>query len=1171
MTSNCTKLFSIFSFLTLVFLSSTQVLSQEGRLDSTFKADQYNVFGDGSLFSGPVYQTLVLPDSSIIVAGDLYKYNGVLVEDVVKLRPDGSLDTSFHLNVVLNMGLVLEHYPGNRILVGGNYNLFLIDYNGQNDNSFSTLPVFGYFTDVTVQPDNKVIAVGDFYYNTGYNYIDIVRFNPDGSVDATFDDGLSTSNSSDIIRAVEIQPNGKILIGGDFNFYGGNITGNFARLNSNGSFDGSFNIGSGFNNPVHTILIDSFSEIVVGGNLVSYNGTPCSSIVKMDTNGIMNNLFICPYSCNPNEGVKKIIELSNKKLLIGGGGSYGGVSTTATVIVDSLGNLVNAFQSFQVSDVAMQSDGKVISVGGFWYSYEDVYRGGIRRFNPNGTEDSTFSFVFGAPGEIYDMVVLPGNNMVIVGDFLHYDHVYVNHIARVLANGNIDTTFNTGAGPDGNIEAIGLQSDGKLIIGGDFTHFDGVQVNGIARLNQNGSLDLSFNTGSGFYMPYIQVRKIQQLSDAKLLLCGSFFTYNGVSVTEIIRLNPDGTLDQTFNPTNNTYSAVRDFEIQTNGKIVMVCNAINGVIDNNPVKRLNANGTLDLSFNLNTSLGFISDIALQADFKIVGVGLNNVKRLNYDGSLDPTFITGSGVNEEAMGVLVLNNGQILVCGDFDMYNNTTPCGDLIRLNPNGTADSNFDLFQWPVADWINTIKVLPNGKIMAAGIFNRYLDKAVIGLARINNSVLGNSDLNLAFKVSQPVNCLTASEVIMKPIYGVPPFQFTWQTTPLVNNDTLHPNQPGFYEGTVTDQTNLSVAKTVFVSGPSGVNVDLSTAVFPSEFRPGFNGTITVLNSNLECTPVDAQFKFILPSQLTFNFASISPNQIVGDTLFWDYTQLTYQGSIVPLLIHFTTSTITQFGDSVHVKAFISSDSVENNYANNSINKKFPVVNGYDPNYLIQYPAGKCIEKFVPINEPLTYVAHFQNTGNSHAVNIVLVDSLDPDLDINTFNLIGSSHSVWIEKVSATLLKFHFDSIMLTDSTSSFEMSQGYVIFSLNHLTSSIVGTEILNKIGIYFDFNPVIQTNTERATLFSGNFDLLCNSNLNLIEQNFEFIGYPNPTSGQFQILSDENINKIELFDLSGKKIDINVDFEKMCLDLSSLSSGIYDVQISCENLITHLKVFKE
>jgi uncharacterized delta-60 repeat protein len=160
----------------------------------------------------------------------------------------------------------------------------------------------------------------------------------------------------------------------------------------------------------------------------------------------------------------------------------------------------------------------------------------------------------------------------------------------------LDNTFNTGTGANAAVNTIAQQADGKILIGGDITGFNGTSVNRIVRLNSNGSLDNTFYTGTG---ANAAVNTIVQQPDGKILIGGSFTRFNGVTVNHIARLNINGSLDNTFNPGSGASASVNTIVQQTDGKILIggSFTRFNGVITANRIARLNSDASLDNTFN----------------------------------------------------------------------------------------------------------------------------------------------------------------------------------------------------------------------------------------------------------------------------------------------------------------------------------------------------------------------------------------------------------------------------------------------------------------------------------------------------------------------------------------------------------------------------------------------
>jgi uncharacterized delta-60 repeat protein len=252
-----------------------------------------------------------------------------------------------------------------------------------------------------------------------------------------------------------------------------------------------------------------------------------------------------------------------------------------------------------LSGLAFQPDGKIIIVGGFT-TYNGVSRNRICRINANGTIDATFTPGTGFNTTTYDPSVQSDGKIIVGGNFTLYNGIARSRIARINADGTLDNTFVVGTGANDWVYTTAVQSDGKILIGGSFTTYNGTSTNGIARLNSDGTIDATFNVGNGFdNYPY----SITVQSDGKILLGGNFTTYNGTAINRIARLNSDGTLDVTFTPGAGASSLVYSTFVQTDGKIIIGGNftSYNG-ISRSKIARLNANGTLDSTFVPGTGL-----------------------------------------------------------------------------------------------------------------------------------------------------------------------------------------------------------------------------------------------------------------------------------------------------------------------------------------------------------------------------------------------------------------------------------------------------------------------------------------------------------------------------------------------------------------------------------------
>jgi uncharacterized delta-60 repeat protein len=186
-----------------------------------------------------------------------------------------------------------------------------------------------------------------------------------------------------------------------------------------------------------------------------------------------------------------------------------------------------------------------IYVGGDFTSYNGTSSSKMIRLNDTGGID-----LYESPGffeiTVFDIKMQNDGKILVGGDFINYNGTGANYIIRLNSNGSVDSSFVYGSGFNNVVSTIAIQSDGKILIGGYFTDYNGTGANRIIRLNSDGSVDSSFVYGSGFDSPKISVRTIAIQSDGKILAGGDFTNYNGTGANYIIRLNSDGSVDSSF-------------------------------------------------------------------------------------------------------------------------------------------------------------------------------------------------------------------------------------------------------------------------------------------------------------------------------------------------------------------------------------------------------------------------------------------------------------------------------------------------------------------------------------------------------------------------------------------------------------------------------------------------
>jgi uncharacterized delta-60 repeat protein len=345
----------------------------------------------------------------------------------------------------------------------------------------------------------------------------------------------------------------------------------------------SSNIGTGFNNDVYAVARQSDGKLVVGGNFTSLNDATSNYVARMNPNG-----------------------------------------TPDTTFASNAGSALNdpAF------DVAMQSDGKIV-VGSGATPFNETHTGQVTRFNSSGTPDTAFATNTGSGlnAPAYSVAVQSDGKIVVGGGFTAINGATSNYLARLNPDGTADTAFtsNIGSGLNAPAYSVAVQSDGKIVVGGRFTSFDGSTSNYVARLNSDGTPDATFtaNMGTGFNVSSFDngVMSIEVQPDDALILGGDFTTLSGTK--RIARFSANGTPDSTFatNMGAGFDGAVESTAVTSSGHIIAVGDfaTVNGMASPQ-IARFSASGTPDSTFSTTADSRFNNNVyamALQPDGKIV--------------------------------------------------------------------------------------------------------------------------------------------------------------------------------------------------------------------------------------------------------------------------------------------------------------------------------------------------------------------------------------------------------------------------------------------------------------------------------------------------------------------------------------------------------------------------
>jgi uncharacterized delta-60 repeat protein len=671
------KLYAPFShrvlgFIISILLFTSFVFAAAGDVDTTFN----------SLISGVapgvVNVVKTQPDGKILVAGAFTEVNGLSKFGLLRFNADQSLDTSFTT----------------------------LDF-------FSGYGVGGPIDAIAIQPDGKIVVGGRLWGVNGVFRPGIYRLNADGTIDSTF--FTVQLNADNMVKTIQILPNNQILVGGYFNINLGQIN-NFARLNSDGTFDASL--------PVTNLPQINHIAVLPDGKFITFS----NSVTKYNSNGTLDSSFSTVTSSDGSINTAKL--LPDGSLLIGGSfftlngfnqRRLAKISTDGSVDLtfnlNGSGVNTNLFQVCQIKDIELRSNGKIVILGDFTsYNSAAPNRRNIAQLNLDGTLDTSFDYPNTFYGPFTDAVIL-SDDKLLIGTIANSD---TPPFIRLNPNGSLNSSNFISLTKNAQVKKFAQQPDGKIVIVGLFGAVGNSLKNSIARINTDGSLDSNFTPYYNLDLPHM-TNVVAVQPDGKILVCDEEQT------TFLKRLNPNGSFDSTF----SSPGWVNEVVALPDGKIL--------VGDNTRILRLNANGTTDSTFiGPGTLNGIVNKIIKQADGKIIIGGAftqigssarGRVARLNADGTLDTTFNPPGGANNTIFDLDVQTDGKVVLAGQFTGLNGNSSRQNIGRLNADGTLDTTF---AQTVSPSVLAVKVQSSGKILIGGNITQVGSTATNRLARLN-------------------------------------------------------------------------------------------------------------------------------------------------------------------------------------------------------------------------------------------------------------------------------------------------------------------------------------------------------------------------------------------------------------------------------------------------------
>ncbi|GGK82910.1 T9SS type A sorting domain-containing protein [Rufibacter glacialis] len=605
-----------------------------------------------------IYSITKLSEGKVLVAGNFERAEGQEAPGLVKLGADGKVDASFKL-------------------VGAQWSI--------NDL-------------VTVEQKDKRLLVGGPIFPTPQQpNIGICRLLQDGSLDNTFTSPVASGSVSTILE----QADGKIIIGGSFTLKGNTTLKNMARLLSNGTLDNTFQVAVGANQAVKVIREQPDGKLLVGGDFTQFeNAVTYRKLIRLSSAGAVDATFGWANLVHEANGVVDLLLLPDGRILFAtkqkrssadtgyiGLGCLNGSGAQATSFENPFSPTTGSVSGNMLS-LALQ-DGKVL-VGGTLINKATSAAVPVVRITADGLLDNSFLQVTSSGAVICRSLAVQADNSILMGGaFDNFSGVHSNGINLLGRDGGLQVTFVPDLRTRGWVRRVLVQKDAKIIIAGDFDFVNNTRITNAARLLPNGSVDASFDFGHLF-----------QGTSPNLAIQEDKIILPAPAGGTLMRIGYDGREDASF--IKLPITAVNALAVTPDGKIMVA-----GLVNGKRFVRLQANGTLDQTFEIDPTIRFPAQtMSVQADGKVV-VGRRDpttttttttiyptdlLFRLTTHGALDNSFHIGTGPANDVNNALHIStvvaepNGTLLVTGQFESFsgNTTSATGGIVRLHENGS-------------------------------------------------------------------------------------------------------------------------------------------------------------------------------------------------------------------------------------------------------------------------------------------------------------------------------------------------------------------------------------------------------------------------------------------------------------------------------------------------------
>ncbi len=585
------------------------VVGVDGTLDVESSRD--------SVLNGFMWDASIGPDDAVFVGGRFLMPGTNVSYGCAKILANGATDPSWARPRINRSGArAMAVAADGSVYLGGNFDtvgtyrrtgLVRLLPNGEVDPSFNVVLDSGqYIIDVFLQPEKGVVVIG-----RGPGYADsgpfLRRYRVDGTIDPTFAVYDTTNHTP-----VELFSDGA-----DGFFIKGNyFESTLQRANVDGQIDTTFvpPYISGIVNKV----VSNGVKVFVGGEFRVVDGRSHPSLMVLDERGGIDHDYNLPCARSPY--VASVTRCNDETLVLGS--PLVNIDTTTlgpTISVDRTGALRTEYRqrgllapylgSMMARKARQLQDARLLV-----YDNNRGSEGWIYRLLPNGERDTTYRPPVDINGSIIDVSLLENGQAYIVWATRANGAPTKHHIARLDVNGQIDATFNTGEGLEGTVTGHHVLPDGSIYLAGNLSSYNGTDVETLIRLKANGDLDASFSTDitlGSVPGAMVGIDHIATDSEGRIIIAGRFDNVDGRVYANVARLRTNGTLDLTFAPDIGSFTAISKIVVDAKNRVIVAGNFTIG--ETKGIARCAEDGSLDQSFTVDLDGAVLDILAVGSD------------------------------------------------------------------------------------------------------------------------------------------------------------------------------------------------------------------------------------------------------------------------------------------------------------------------------------------------------------------------------------------------------------------------------------------------------------------------------------------------------------------------------------------------------------------------------